>query len=164
MSAPLGTGSILIAPDKFKGSLTAGQVAQAIATGLRRVLTTVDLRCLPVADGGEGTVDAALAAGFQRRQTEVSGPLSKPVTASWAWQDHRGRREAVVELAQASGIELIQPDRTTGRAATSRGTGELLQRSEERRVGKEGSSRRTGNRTSKQARAERRVEQAHGHV
>ena len=127
MSAPLGTGSILIAPDKFKGSLTAGQVAQAIATGLRRVLTTVDLRCLPVADGGEGTVDAALAAGFQRRQTEVSGPLSKPVTASWAWRDHRGRREAVVELAQASGIELIQPDRTTGRAATSRGTGELLQ-------------------------------------
>jgi glycerate kinase len=127
MSVPLGTGSILIAPDKFKGSLTAGQVAQAVATGLRRVLTIVDLRCLPVADGGEGTVDAALAAGFQRRQTEVSGPLSKPVTASWAWRDHHGRREAVIELAQASGIELIQPDRTTGRAASSRGTGELLQ-------------------------------------
>src|SRR5699024_12824005 len=109
MSAPLGTGSILIAPDKFKGSLTAGQVAQAIATGLRRVLTTVDLRRLPVAAGGEGTVDAALAAGFQRRQTEVSGPLSKPVTASWACRAPRGRREGGGGRAPAAGVESSHP-------------------------------------------------------
>lgn len=127
MTALVGTGSVLIAPDKFKGSLTAGQVAQAVATGLRRARSALDIRCIPVADGGEGTVDAAVAAGFQRRQTVVTGPLSQPVTASWAFREDGARSEAVIELAQASGIELLQPDRSTGHAATSRGTGELLQ-------------------------------------
>ena len=119
--------SILIAPDKFKGSLTASQVAQGLATGLRRVLNQTAIRCLPVADGGEGTVEAAIAAGFKRRKTVITGPLSQPTTAFWAFQDDEHLREAVIELAQASGIELLQPDRATGYAATSRGTGELLQ-------------------------------------
>lgn len=128
MAAPSRTGAVVIAPDKFKGSLSAGQVADAVATGLRRALGgAVELRCVPVADGGEGTVEAALAAGFQPRQTTVTGPLSQPVTASWAFRDDQGPPEAVIELAQASGIELIQPDRSTGSSATSRGTGELLQ-------------------------------------
>src|SRR5699024_7163446 len=119
--------SILIAPDKFKGSLTASQVAQSVATGLRRVLNQVAIRCLPVADGGEGTVEAAIAAGFKRRQTVVTGPLSQPITASWAFQDDELLPEAVIELAQASSFGLLQRDRATGYAATSRGTGELLQ-------------------------------------
>lgn len=107
--------SILIAPDKFKGSLTASQVAQGLATGLRRVLNQTAIRCLPVADGGEGTVEAAIAAGFKRHKTVVTGPLSQPITAFWAFQDDEHLPEAVIELAQSSGIELLQPDQI-GRA------------------------------------------------
>ena len=88
---------IVIAPDKFKGSLPAAQVAGAIAAGLRSELPSVELVTSPVADGGEGTVDAAVAAGFERVPVTVDGPTGEPVAASY------GRRGevAVVELAGA---------------------------------------------------------------
>ena len=68
-------GHVLIAADKFKGSLTAVQVAERVTAGLHGVLPDLPVRALPVADGGDGTVDAAVAAGFERREARVTGPL-----------------------------------------------------------------------------------------
>ncbi|NEB78484.1 glycerate kinase, partial [Streptomyces sp. SID14478] len=70
---------VLIAADKFKGSLTAVQVAQRVTAGLRRVAPDVEIASVPVADGGDGTVAAAVAAGFERREVRVTGPLGEPV-------------------------------------------------------------------------------------
>ena len=88
---------IVVAPDKFKGSLPAAEVAAAIAAGLRAELPTAELVTVPVADGGEGTVDAAVAAGFERVPVTVDGPTGEPVRASYA----RRGAVAVVELATA---------------------------------------------------------------
>src|SRR5699024_6394144 len=85
--------------------------------GLNSVLRSAEVRCVPVADGGEGTVDAAVSAGFARHSLQVTGPVSVGVEATWALD---GSHEAVVELAQASGIELLDPNRLAGTAATSR--------------------------------------------
>ncbi|MYV97094.1 glycerate kinase, partial [Streptomyces sp. SID3343] len=65
---------VVLAPDKFKGTLTAVQAAAGIGAGIRRVLPDADVRVLPIADGGEGTVEAAVAAGFARVPARVSGP------------------------------------------------------------------------------------------
>ncbi|WP_025274724.1 glycerate kinase [Haloglycomyces albus] len=112
---------ILLAPDKFKGSLTASQVAARLGRGIRRVDPDREITELPVADGGDGTVDAAVAAGFDRREHTVTGPLGDPVTATVAV---RGTT-AVIEMAQASGLARSrEPYRPM--EATSRGTGELL--------------------------------------
>lgn len=114
---------VLIAPDKFKGSLTAAEVATAVATGLATELPDAELITLPVADGGEGTVAAALGAAFTARTVGVEGPLGDPVQATIAV---RGTK-AVVELAAASGLELMDsptPDRAL--RASSHGTGQLI--------------------------------------
>src|ERR1700752_2536977 len=92
--------SVLIAADKFKGSLTAVEVAQHVTTGLRRAIPSLRVESLPVADGGAGTGDAAVAAGFERRTARVTGPLGDPVTAAYALRD----TTAVVEMAEASGL------------------------------------------------------------
>jgi glycerate 2-kinase len=109
---------VLVAPDKFKGSLTAAEVAAAVAAGLREAGAQADE--LPVADGGEGTLDAALAAGYERLPVRATGPLGRAVDAAIAVREGVG----VVELAAASGLALA-PERDALRA-TSRGTGELL--------------------------------------
>jgi glycerate kinase len=113
---------VVIAPDKFKGSLTAPEVAAHVAAGLRRVHPEMRLTALPVADGGDGTVDAAVAAGFTRRQAVVSGPTGEPVTASYAVRDET----AVVELAEASGLRVLPGGVRAPLSASSRGTGELI--------------------------------------
>ncbi|GAB3970478.1 glycerate kinase [Actinoallomurus acanthiterrae] len=113
---------VVIAPDKFKGSLTAPQVAAHVAAGLRRVHPEMRLTALPVADGGDGTVDAAVAAGFTRRQAVVSGPTGERVTASYAVRDET----AVVELAEASGLRVLPGGVHAPLTASSRGTGELI--------------------------------------
>ncbi|MCM6777713.1 glycerate kinase [Nocardia sp. CDC159] len=118
MSAP----RIVLAPDKFKGSLTAGEVADAVAAGLRRVRPEIRTRWVPVADGGEGTVDAAVSAGFDRTTIEVSGPTGEPV---WAGFAHDGR-VAVVEAAAACGLSRLPGGRPAPLTATSLGVGELL--------------------------------------
>ncbi|MCE0765462.1 glycerate kinase [Pseudonocardia kujensis] len=112
-------GHVLVAPDKFKGSLTAAQAAAHLAAGLRAAGHTA--RELPVADGGEGTLDAALAAGFTRLPVPVGGPTGKPVDSAIAVRDDL----VVVELAAASGLALL-PDGPDPLGATSRGTGELV--------------------------------------
>ncbi|MFC6894332.1 glycerate kinase [Nonomuraea dietziae] len=107
-----------MAPDKFKGSLSAAEVAGRVSAGLG--VPTVEL---PVADGGDGTVDAAVACGFTRVTLEVTGPTGLPVTASYAWLDEQ--RTAVVELAEASGLRRL-PGAPEPLTATSHGTGELI--------------------------------------
>ena len=104
------TGHVVIAPDKFKGSLRAPEAAAHIAAGLRKVRPDVPLLELPVADGGDGTVDAAVAAGFERVRAEVSGPTGEPVTASYAVRGDI----AVVELAEASGLRVLPGRRLRG--------------------------------------------------
>ncbi|MEU1669568.1 glycerate kinase [Streptomyces sparsogenes] len=117
---------VLIAADKFKGSLTAVQVAEHVAAGLRRGAPggagAVRVEALPVADGGDGTVDAAVAAGFERREARVTGPLGEPVTAAYAL---RGE-VAVVEMAEASGLRHLPEGLFAPLAATTYGSGELL--------------------------------------
>lgn len=113
---------VLLAPDKFKGSLTAAEVAAALSDGIRRVAPGVDVRQAPVADGGDGTVAAALASGFQPVPVTVSGPLGEPVDTAIAVRD----RTAVVELAAASGLALLPPDRLDPLRASSLGTGQAL--------------------------------------
>ncbi|MDG9702308.1 glycerate kinase [Streptomyces sp. DH37] len=116
------TGRVLIAADKFKGSLTAARVAEHVAAGIRRARPGVAVEALPVADGGDGTVDAAVAAGFALRQTAVTGPLGKAVTASYALRGDT----AVLEMAQASGLQKMPEGVLAPLSATTYGTGELL--------------------------------------
>ncbi|MDI5973926.1 glycerate kinase [Streptomyces sp. SL13] len=113
---------VLIAADKFKGSLTAAEVAAHVTAGLRGVLPGLPVVSLPVADGGDGTVAAAVAAGFTRRTAEVAGPLGTPVTAGYALRDD----VAVIEMAEASGLRHLPPGVFAPLTASTRGTGELL--------------------------------------
>lgn len=113
---------VLIAPDKFKGSLTAAEVAARLSAGLVRAGFGGEVVSVPVADGGDGTVDAAVAAGYQRVDVAVSGPTGKPVTAAFAV---RGG-VAVIEAAQACGLVLLPPGELAPLTATTRGVGELI--------------------------------------
>ena len=116
---------VVIAPDKFKGSLSAPDVAEHLATGLLAGFGHgIEATRIPVADGGEGTIDAAIGSGFTRRTTTVTGPLGEPVKADFAVRD----QEAVIEMAAASGLALLPdgPTSQTAKTATSIGTGELI--------------------------------------
>ncbi|MFI2640710.1 glycerate kinase [Streptomyces sp. NPDC018610] len=117
-----GTRGVLIAADKFKGSLTAVQVAERVTAGLRRVVPDVEVEALPVADGGDGTVDAAVAAGFERREVRVAGPLGDEVTAAFALRGDT----AVVEMAEASGLQRLPEGVFAPLTASTYGSGELL--------------------------------------
>ncbi|MGX1880662.1 glycerate kinase [Streptomyces sp. NPDC055287] len=116
------TARVLVAADKFKGSLTAVQVAERVTAGLRRVVPDVSVEALPVADGGDGTVAAAVAAGFERREVRVTGPLGEQVTAAFALRDGT----AVVEMAEASGLQHLPEGVFAPLTATTYGSGELL--------------------------------------
>jgi glycerate kinase len=116
------TERVLVAPDKFKGTMTAAEVAERVASGLAAGGFTGEVEALPVADGGEGTVAAAVAAGFRRVELGVRGPTGKPVTASFALRDET----AVIEAAQACGLSLLDRGSLAPLTATSRGVGELI--------------------------------------
>jgi glycerate kinase len=112
----------VVCPDKFRGTLRAGEVAHAMAAGIARVGFDEVVE-LPLADGGEGTLDTLLAArGGSRRTTRVTGPLGDPVDAQWGVLTGG---TAVVEMAQASGLALVSGRNDPLRAST-RGTGELI--------------------------------------
>jgi glycerate 2-kinase len=113
---------VVVAPDKFKGSLTAAEVAAGVAAGLARGGFAGETEALPVADGGDGTVAAAVSAGFRRVELGVRGPVGKNVTASYALRDDT----AVIEAAQACGLTLLPPGSLAPLTATSRGVGELI--------------------------------------
>ncbi|MGW7577688.1 glycerate kinase [Streptomyces sp. NPDC054765] len=122
---------MLIAADKFKGSLTAVEVAGHVRAGLRRVVPGLDVAAVPVADGGDGTVAAALAAGFTRHEARVTGPTGVPVTATFALREGAspavaGGGTAVVEMAEASGLQHLPEGVFAPLTATTYGTGELL--------------------------------------
>jgi glycerate kinase len=118
---------VLVAPDKFKGTLTAAEAASAIGTGWRRSRPLDVVEELPMADGGEGTLDALVSAlGGQRRWVRVSGPLGDPVGAAYAIVPRGGKRMGVVEMASASGLQLIGPARRDALRASTFGTGELV--------------------------------------
>ncbi|MDQ0693268.1 glycerate kinase [Arthrobacter sp. W4I7] len=125
----------LIAPDKFKGSLTAGEVADALAGGLRSakgsagfsaasgtVTGTVHCELLPLADGGDGSVDAAVASGFGRRSYTVAGPTGQPAQAGIAFDGVT----AVVEVANTCGLGLLPGGKLQPLEASSRGFGEAF--------------------------------------
>jgi len=116
---------VVIAPDKFKGSLSAPEAAKAMARGVRRVDPRARIDEVPMADGGEGTVAALVAAtAGTLREVEVTGPLGSPVLASFGLLGDG--RTAVLEMASASGLVLVPFDRRDPWRATTRGTGELL--------------------------------------
>ncbi|WP_173873439.1 glycerate kinase [Streptomyces albus subsp. chlorinus] len=113
---------VLIAADKFKGSLTAVEVAEHVTAGIRKARPEADIEAVPVADGGDGTVAAAVANGFTRHEVEVTGPTGAPVTAAFALREGT----AVVEMAEASGLQHLPPGVFTPLTATTFGVGELL--------------------------------------
>ncbi|HYL40418.1 MAG TPA: glycerate kinase, partial [Candidatus Binatus sp.] len=116
---------IVIAPDSFKGSLSSVAVARALAAGWRRARPDDEVRLTPLADGGEGTLDAVEAAGgWVRRRSPAHDPLGRPIEAAWL-QSPDGER-AVVELAAASGLSRLTLAERDPYAATTFGTGELL--------------------------------------
>ncbi|MFI2410959.1 glycerate kinase [Streptomyces sp. NPDC018947] len=117
-----GARRVLVAADKFKGSLTAVEVAERVAAGLRRIVPDVAVEALPVADGGDGTVAAAVAAGFERREVRVAGPLGDEVTAAYALRGDT----AVVEMAEASGLQRLPAGVLAPLTASTYGSGELL--------------------------------------
>lgn len=116
---------VVIAPDSFKDSLDAAGVARAISAGLAKVWPEAERIECPMADGGEGTMEAIVAAteGEQRRQV-VRGPLGAPVEASWGWLAQS--RTAVIEMAQASGIQLLPSAQRDACRSSTWGTGELI--------------------------------------
>jgi glycerate kinase len=119
----LSTRPVLVAPDSFKGTFSAAQVATAIARGLRAGgREAVEL---PIADGGEGTMEALLSAlGGELRSESVSDPLGRPVEARYALVDCG--RTGIVEMAEASGLRLVAEGERDAWRASTRGTGELI--------------------------------------
>ncbi|MET3721333.1 MULTISPECIES: glycerate kinase [unclassified Arthrobacter] len=117
---------VVIAPDKFKGSLSAPDIVTHLTKGLQSLKQTagqvLDVDGIPVADGGEGTLDAAVGSGFTRRSAVVSGPTGEPLEAEFAV---RGR-EAVIEMATASGLAVLPGGTKDALGATSLGTGQLI--------------------------------------
>jgi len=115
---------IVIAPDSFKESLTALQVAQAIEAGIRQACPDARTVCLPMADGGEGTTQAIVdGTGGELRHATITGALGEQREAAWGWLQDRC---AVIEMAQAAGLEHAEPAARNVRQASSAGVGELI--------------------------------------
>jgi glycerate kinase len=117
---------VVVAPNAFKGSLSASQAASAIASGVREVFPEAEVVEVPVADGGEGTVEALVSAHRgDYRTAEVEGPLGDPVKAMYGLIE--AGRTGVVELASASGLTLIANERRDPRKTSTYGFGQLLE-------------------------------------
>ena len=116
---------IVIAPDSFKESLSADQCCQAIKAGFSAIFPDAEYICLPVADGGEGTVDAMVAAtGGKVISVEVCGPMGEPVKGFYGLTGDG--KTAIIEMAAASGLMLVEPQARNPLLASSYGTGELI--------------------------------------
>lgn len=115
---------ILIAIDSFKGSLTSPEAGRAAAEGIRRVLPEADIAVKPVADGGEGTVEALVSGlGGHMTEAEVSDPLGRPITAVYGILPYN---TAVMEMSATSGLPLLSDDELDPMSATTFGTGEMI--------------------------------------
>ncbi|NAZ94965.1 glycerate kinase [Vibrio toranzoniae] len=121
---------IVIAPDSFKESLSAVSVAACIEKGFREIFPDADYVTLPLADGGEGTVDVLLQGlAGQKRTHQVQGPLGEQINAEWAMleaSDSNPNKTALIEIAAASGLDLLTPDQRDPLLASSFGTGLLI--------------------------------------
>ena len=116
---------IVIAPQYFKGSLSALGVAGAIEQGVKRIVASADTTLVPMADGGEGTVEALVSATRgELRTTEVTGPLGDRISARWGLLGDG--KTAAIEMAAASGLPLVPTERLNPCIATTYGTGELI--------------------------------------
>ncbi|TMF31712.1 MAG: glycerate kinase [Chloroflexi bacterium] len=117
---------VVVAPNAFKGTLTASEAASAIARGVREVFPEAEVVEVPVADGGDGTVEALVSANHgDYRAAQVEGPLGDPVSAEYGLIE--SGRKAVVELATASGLTLIPLSRRDPRRTSTYGFGQLLE-------------------------------------
>ncbi len=116
------SGSIVLAPDKFKGSLTAEQAGRAMAHGVHQADPTVTPIVCPVADGGEGTLDAVLAAGFEHIDAQACGPTGAPVHTAYARKGDR----AVIEMADICGLQRLPAAKPAPVTATSYGLGRVV--------------------------------------
>src|SRR6266481_949945 len=117
---------VIVAPNSFKGSLSASQAAAAIARGVREALPDAEVVEVPVADGGDGTVEALVSARKGTfREVEVEGPLGDPVRAIYGLIDDGST--GVVELAASSGLALIPVENLDPRTASTYGFGQLLE-------------------------------------
>ena len=115
-------GRVVIAPDKFKGSLTAGQAARAMALGVKRANPELQTVECPVADGGDGTLDTAVAAGFERVPVYAEGPTGQVVLTAYA----RSGKTAVVEMAEICGLHRLPGAKAAPVTASSFGLGEVV--------------------------------------
>ncbi|MDR4935604.1 glycerate kinase [Rossellomorea marisflavi] len=116
---------IVIAPDSFKESMTALEAAQSIKKGMKAVFPDAEYQLLPMADGGEGTVQSLVdATGGTIRERSVTGPLGETVQAFFGILGNG--KTAVIEMAAASGLHLVEPAKRNPLLTTSRGTGELI--------------------------------------
>ena len=114
---------VVIAMDSFKGSISSLEAAGAVSEGIRRVHPYAEIVTLPLADGGEGTVDALIAGlGAERVFAQVSGPLGEPVTAQYGLKDGL----AVMEMAAAAGLPLVPVEKRDGISASTYGVGEMI--------------------------------------
>ncbi|WP_124726982.1 glycerate kinase [Staphylospora marina] len=126
---------ILIAPDSFKGSVPATRAADAMAAGCREVFPDAETELFPMADGGEGTVDAVLRwPGSVRITVWTEDPLGRPIQAAYAW--FPDRKTAVIETAAASGLPLLKGEALNPGLASTRGTGLLIRDALDRGAGK----------------------------
>lgn len=126
---------IIVAPDSFKGSVSALGVANAMEAGIRAVFPQAEVCKVPIADGGEGTVEALVTAtGGQIISQEVTGPLGTPVEAIWGVLGDG--ETAVIEMAAASGLTLVPQGRRDPRITTTYGTGQLMKAVLDRGIGK----------------------------
>ncbi|PMG19786.1 glycerate kinase [Vibrio splendidus] len=121
---------IVIAPDSFKESLSAVSVAACIEKGFREIFPDADYVTLPLADGGEGTVDVLLQGlAGQKRTHQVEGPLGALVNAEWAMlepSEYNQNKTALIEIAAASGLDLLKPEQRDPLVASSFGIGQLI--------------------------------------
>lgn len=116
---------IVVAPDSYKGSVSAMGVAEAMERGIHKVFPEATVSKIPIADGGEGTVEAMVSAtGGEIRTSEVTGPLGERVVSHWGILGDG--QTAVIEMAAASGLPLVPKDKLSPRTATTFGTGELI--------------------------------------
>lgn len=127
--------TILIAPDKFKGSLTVQEVCQAIREGIEEVNPAAEIICVPLADGGEGTCD--LLTEFSKGtkvQVSVTGPAWKSIPSEFGLSSDGNT--AFIEMAKASGLQLLQPEEKNPLLTTTLGTGQLIAAALDRKVKK----------------------------
>jgi glycerate kinase len=118
---------ILIAPQEFKGSLTAREAADAIARGLHRSFPDAMIETLPLADGGPGTVDVLVeATGGRYSESDARDPLGRVIQARWGRLGGSRQNTAVIEMAAASGLLLLRPDERDPRLTSTSGTGDLI--------------------------------------